>query len=91
MYEKQNKCSREFYEINFETDIYRDLIDCQLVTLTKPQLVVCFSDKELKVVILNISVEIDVLRSPCHSEAVEPSVKVVVEASAVVCGNDKRG
>lgn len=41
--------------------MYRDLTDWQFVTRTKPQLTLYISDKELKVMILNISVEIYVL------------------------------
>lgn len=47
-------------------------------------------DADLQKMIQNVPDEIDILKFPCHSQAVERCVKLVTEASAAVCGYEAR-
>lgn len=78
-----------FVNLRFQSRrLYRsNLIDWHSVTPpTEPPLTVTISDNEHKAMILDVPAEIDILRFPCHSQAVERCVKLVTEASAAVCG-----
>ncbi|KAF2893076.1 hypothetical protein ILUMI_13097 [Ignelater luminosus] len=48
------------------------------------------SDDELTEMISDVPAEIEILKFPCHSQAVKRYVKLVTEASVAVCGNDAR-
>ncbi|CAG9837210.1 unnamed protein product [Diabrotica balteata] len=37
--------------------------------------------------ILDVPAEIEILKYPCHTQAVERCIKLVTEASVAVCGN----
>ena len=63
--------------LNFKPDEYIDLIDWHSVTLIKPPFTVFISHNELKTMILDVPAEIDILRFPCHSQALERTVKLV--------------
>ncbi|GBM96139.1 hypothetical protein AVEN_44796-1 [Araneus ventricosus] len=89
---KVERTFHEFYipTLNFKADDYVHLFDWHSVTLTEPPLTVSISDNELKEMILDIPVEIDILRFLCYLQAVEHCVKLVTEASAAMCGSDAR-
>ena len=40
--------------------------------------------------ILEVPDEIDIVKYPCNTQAVERCIKLVTEASAAVCGHDAR-
>jgi len=76
--------------LNFEADTYIDLIDWLSVEITEPPLTKSISDHDLKSMISDVSAEIDILKFPCHTQAVERCIKLVTEASAAVCGIESR-
>ncbi|KAF2901923.1 hypothetical protein ILUMI_04263 [Ignelater luminosus] len=57
--------------------------------ITELSLTTSISDDELRKMISDVPVEIEILKFPCHSQAVERCVKLVTEASAAVC-DEKR-
>ncbi|CAG9826901.1 unnamed protein product [Diabrotica balteata] len=83
---------REFKlpSLNFYAEDYIDMIDRQSTTITEPLLTKCISNEELEEMILDIPAEIEILKYPCHTQAVERCIKLVTEASVTVCGNTAR-
>ncbi|KAK4875283.1 hypothetical protein RN001_011705 [Aquatica leii] len=83
---------REFNipSFNFNADDYFELVSWQSLTITEPPLTVKISDNELQEMISDVPAEIEMLKFPCHSQAVERCVKLVTEASAAVCGYEAR-
>ncbi|KAK4883922.1 hypothetical protein RN001_000193 [Aquatica leii] len=83
---------REFNipSFNFNADDYFELVSWQSLTITEPPLTVKTSDNELQEMISDVPAEIEMLKFPCHSQAVERCVKLVTEASAAVCGYEAR-
>ncbi|KAF2878775.1 hypothetical protein ILUMI_27402 [Ignelater luminosus] len=57
--------------------------------ITEPPLTT-ISDDELKEMISGVSDEIEILKFPCHSQAVDRCVELVTEALAAACVNDAR-
>ncbi|CAH1100856.1 unnamed protein product [Psylliodes chrysocephalus] len=55
----------------FDAENYIDMIDWHSTTITEPPLTKCISNKELKEMILDVSTEIQILKYPCHTQAVE--------------------
>lgn len=79
--------------LNFEAEDYIDLIDWK--SMTEPPLT-----KKINIQVITEAInDVNLIRKviidkfyqmPCHSQAVERCVKLVTEASATVCGADKR-
>ena len=74
-------------KINFDAELYIDLIDWEASSLSEPPLtlgkteseILAFKEKSFKVP-----------KYPCHKQAVETAVRIVFEASAAVIGADAR-
>ena len=76
-------------KINWNAIRWQDLIDLADVNLREPPTSEHFSDSEIfSFVTGNVTTTIQDL--PSHSQSVERSVKLVFEASPVVCGTDRR-
>ena len=76
--------------LNFEAEEYLDMIGWSHVEISEPPLTSNILDDELNAMILEVSDEIDIVKYPCHTQAVERCIKLVTEASAAVCGHDAR-
>ena len=61
------------------------MIDWQSTTITEPPLKKRISNEELKQMILDVPADIDILKYPCHTQAVERCIKLVTQASVAVC------
>lgn len=90
--QNRDEIVREFKvpPINFDAQEYFDLVDWQSVELTEPPIIKNVSDDKLSEMILHIPDEIDILKFPCHTQAVERHIKLVTEASSLVCGTTSR-
>jgi hypothetical protein len=78
-------------KLNYDSEEYYDLIDWQTTMITEPPLTVDISDSDIQqFVATGASEVISFPRFPCHTQAVERCVKLVTEASAVVCGFHSR-
>lgn len=77
-------------DFNFNADDYFELINWRSITVTEPPLTVKILNSDLQEMISDVPAEIDILKFPCHSQAVERCVKLVTEASAAVCGYEAR-
>lgn len=77
--------------LNFDAEDYTDLIIWQYCEITEPPLTLNVSDEDLKVIVKNgLGTFQDIVKFPCHTQAVERCVKLVTEASSSVCGENKR-
>jgi hypothetical protein len=84
---------REFRipKFNFDASEYFDLIDWQNTVVTEPPLTINVSEATIRLYVAthgDCTVEFD--RYPCHTQAVERSVKIVTEASQALCGQQAR-
>lgn len=89
----ETKAIREFAipKLNFEATDYVDLINWQESHVTEPPLTKNISDEDLKLLVATGDIPVaDFPKFPCHTQAVERCVKLVTEASAVVCGAPAR-
>lgn len=77
-------------KFNFNADDYIDLVDWQSISVTEPPLTANILKSDLVEMISDVPAEIEILKFPCHSQAVERHVKLVTEASAAVCGYEAR-
>lgn len=64
------------------------MIDWSHVEISEPPLTSNISDDELNAMFLEVPDEIDIVKYPCHTQAVERCIKLVTEASAAVRGHD---
>ncbi|KAK4875981.1 hypothetical protein RN001_012403 [Aquatica leii] len=76
---------REFIipKINFEATTYNDLIDWQNCELSEPPILASISNDDLNQLIQTVP-EMDLVKFPCHTQAVERHVKIVSESSLSV-------
>ncbi|CAH1116385.1 unnamed protein product [Phaedon cochleariae] len=83
---------REFKvpRINFEAEEYWDMIDWQQGDITEPPLTKDITEAALREMISEVPDTIDILKFPCHTQAVERHIKMVTEASSLVCGSSSR-
>lgn len=77
-------------ELNFEASDYTELINWQSIEVSEPPLTKKITTEDLIKMITNMPDNIELLRFPCHSQAVERHIKMVTEASSSVCGNHAR-
>jgi len=78
-------------ELNYEATTYIDLINWPDIHTTAPPLLSKLSDEEITQLIHDENPAVlQFPRLPCHTQAVERSVKLVTEASAAVCGPTAR-
>lgn len=77
--------------INFKATNYTELINWQECTVTEPPLTRDIEDAELQFMLKEKVVPVVYLEKyPCHTQAVERTVKLVTEASGKVCGAESR-
>lgn len=77
-------------ELNMNAEVYYDLINWQQ-QVTEPPILKQISTEELECFIVRGEEnKIDFLRLPCHTQAVERSVKTVTEASGTLCSKSAR-
>ncbi|CAH0383699.1 unnamed protein product [Bemisia tabaci] len=77
--------------LNFNAETYSEMIFWNEVTVTQPPILQYFSEEDLE----NLAREKDLqnysfYKYPCHTQSVERCVKIVTEASALVCGGEER-
>lgn len=76
-------------KINFEAQDYIDLIHWSHCDVTEPPLTKSMTYEQLHEIMINNTVpKFDSF--PCHTQAVERSVKLITEASSKVCGEKSR-
>lgn len=93
---RKQKCTRSVRSfsvpaLNFEATDYVDMIDWQQTPITEPPIVMDIDDNSLLTMIRDEETpKLDFARYPCHTQAVERHIKLVTEASEMVCGKEKR-
>ena len=89
--ENQNKSVRKFVipPLNFRAQNYCEIINWQDVSLTEPPATRAISDEEAENYIKTGKM-FEIEDFPCHTQSVERCIKLVTEASASVCGHEKR-
>ena len=65
------------------------MIDWQKCQLTEPPITACISHDKLKEMVTTGEVA-EIQKFPCHTQAVERCIKLVMEASSAVCGTQSR-
>ncbi len=77
----------EIPALNFEARSYHELISWDDTEISFPPVLQKFSDEELNQMVFT---KLNLIRYPCHTQAVERCVKTVTNASEHVCGFDRR-
>ena len=80
-------------KINFDADIYYEMIDRQNVEVTPPSLLHDFTNDKIDKVIVEgnpLMLGSKQLNIPRHAQAVERMIKLVTVASSKVCGQTSR-
>lgn len=77
--------------VNFEATSYIDVIDWQENNNFDPPILRSFSNEDLKKIVASKGDEgLIFIRLPCHTQAVERTVKLVTEASMTLCDKKSR-
>ena len=77
--------------LNFEATDYINMIDWHAEAVTEPPVTMQIDGEGLRQMIKEDTTPmLNIARYPCHTQAVERHVKLVTEASAAVCGMEKR-
>lgn len=77
--------------LNFQAEYYYEMINWQTAKTTEPPCTTKFSNDELKNLIqTGDAFESQFNSIPCHTQAVERTIKLVTEASSKVCGQSNR-
>ena len=71
----------------FKANDYTELFDWKTAKFLEPPLTMKLSDDEIRGFILTL---LELLRYPCHTQAVERGIKVVSEAASAVIGEEAR-
>ena len=69
---------------NFEANCYFEMIDWQNIPITEPPITMDIAGEMLITMISTPTLKF--ARFPCHTQAVERHIKLVTEASKLVCG-----
>jgi hypothetical protein len=77
-------------KLNFAADDYIDLVTWSTTDRCEPPLLKQVSDSELQACIQNSAKILQLPQLPCHTQATERCIKLVTEASAAVCGPERR-
>jgi len=78
-------------EMNFEADDYTELVDWQSIDRSSPPVMKDLSDSEIITFVKNKATDkVDYPRFPCHTQGTERCIKLVTQASAAVCGEERR-
>lgn len=82
---------REFTvpKLNFNAESYEELINWQTCKVTEPPFTAQISKVELLELIKSVP-KMNLVEFPCHTQAVERTVKLVTEASLAVAGTEAR-
>ncbi|KAF2884254.1 hypothetical protein ILUMI_21906 [Ignelater luminosus] len=75
--------------INFNATDFVELIAWQLYKLTELPLLANLSDEDLSNMVQNPTI-MEIAKYPCHTQAVERSMKLVTEVSMAVCGETSK-
>uniref|UniRef100_A0A8D8VVF7 Uncharacterized protein n=1 Tax=Cacopsylla melanoneura TaxID=428564 RepID=A0A8D8VVF7_9HEMI len=73
--------------LNFQAEEYYNIISWEMPL--EPAATLKLSDQEIKTLIAT-NKELDAVRLPCHTQAVERHIKLVTEASVAVCSEEAR-
>ena len=77
--------------LNFAADDYIHLVEWQSIDRCEPPLTKYLTDSELQVFVQNRAFEkINLPAFPCHTQATERCIRLVTQASAAVCGVERR-
>ena len=79
-------------KINFDATAYYDLIDWQNILITSPPLLFDVNDGDIKRTITqrtSFTLPVELTTIPCHTQAVERTIKLVTTASNKECGKKK--
>src|SRR6218665_1975927 len=74
-------------KLNFEAEDYTELVDWQSIDRYSPPVMKDMSDSEI---ITFVESRVDYPRFPCHTQGTERCIKLVMQATAVVCGEERR-
>lgn len=90
--EQSNDTVRQFVipQLQYEAPVYYNIIDWTKEKIYEPPLTKPFNTFELQELISNEDRLKKVFGYPCHTQAVERCVKLVTEASLLVCGPEAR-
>ena len=78
-------------ELNSHAKDYIELIDWETCSVTEPPLTMHLKTEDIGLILRGeIPLEVEFLDLPCHTQAVERTVKLVTEASQSVCGHKNR-
>lgn len=80
----------EVPKINFNANNYTEMINWQQSMISEPPMTKKISTEDLTQMIKDVPEGMEILRFPCHSQAIERCVKLVTEASSKVCGPEAR-
>ena len=74
-------------KLNFEATSFPDLIDWSNVAFTEPPTTTSLSVDEIRDL---VTTPLKVAANPCHTQAVERSIRLITEAASSVFGHDAR-
>ena len=77
-------------KINLDAADYTDLVDLGIGPLLEPPLTCQYSLSELEEFVADPEPYMRLTKYPCHTQAVERSIKLVTEAAAAVSGQESR-
>lgn len=78
-------------ELNFEAEDYTELVDWQSIDRCSPPVMKDMSDIEIITCVESKAKDkVDYPRFPCHTQGTERCIKLVTQASAAVCGEERR-
>ena len=76
-------------DLNFEAEVYFDMINWKKVNLTESPLTRSISDDKINY-LFSSKEKKNFPQLPCHKQAVERSANLITEASFLVCGQNSR-
>src|SRR6218665_2496955 len=80
-------------KLNFEAEDYTELVDWQSIGRYSPPVMKDMSDSEIITFVesrVTDKVHVDYPRFPCYTQGTERCIKLVMQASAAVCGEERR-
>ena len=78
-------------QLNFEAEDYTELVDWQSMDRCSPPVLKDMSDSEIITCVESRATDkVDYPRFPCHTQGTERCIKLVTQASAAMCGEERR-
>src|SRR6218665_335577 len=78
-------------ELNFEAEDYTELVDWQSIDRHSSPVMKDMSNSEIITFVESrVTDKVDYPRFPCHTQGTELCIKLVMQASAAVCGEERR-